>query len=1057
MDTFSALTGPLAPTGDQDDTFRVLAVSGEEALSQLFFFSLSLGARKSAVEAALPAAEIEEIQRALLGARVRFRFGEQGLLRYGIVAAVHDEGAASIEGAPYVRIRVEIMPRAGLLLHRKNSRVFTGKYLHQIVSIVLNDARVSHRFCLGNTYPKRQYCTQYNETDYEFITRLLAEEGILFFFEHVAEFAGGAPPEDASPEETGWDTAVKVIEGIGKGAATAGDMLGVDALKTAGSAASMAADFIKSPSKDDEADDPLIIGNGAAGPGGPGDVLVFIDQASAYREATHGDYPDPDILTVTLRDAAQLSGSIHEISELTPTQRVRADHVEMRDYDFRRPMLVLEAKAATASPSAEVPLEMFDHHSEYEKPEITAQLAQVELEQHRSGSLVCSGQGPCTRLLPGHVFRVENVAQTHLPHDRYAIVRVRHDSRERDLTGPSPRPEIDALARGVAEAISMAAAAGGRMSEAEIRRILHRSTGSEKVADRPYWSTFDCVPATIAQRPPRPVRVPRHVTEVATVVGPQGQDIYTDKYGRIKVQFHWDRNGPWSERSSCWVRVVQPWAGAGFGFQFIPRVGMEVLVTFLTGDPDRPVVLGSLYNATHATPEPLPQRLTRSGFRSQTTPGGGGFNEFSFEDLAGVERIHLHAQKDLHEIVNDTHTSTIKNKQVVTIGNVMEVGVGGDQRWAVGGNLSEIVGKDVFERASGNRTSDVMANRTDRVHGSAISSVHGTAFREVKTDDASVIEGHYNLCVHGDMITQVGGRYDTEKSSQITYVMGSSILTAEGRVLVKAEKPDGSGAESNVRLECGESYIEIGPEKIALRSKEIEIRAVETIRIRGSEASIALTKDGAAHTANPIEIKTPDGSQLVLDSGSATVTGPSGAVVQGSSVALRSGQAQGKTESESDEQEDKTPNLKLRFTHLKQTNGGSPIANTRYRIVAEDQVIEGTTDGDGKVSAWVPDSVRVVYVVLWANERYSEIYPGEEGPLHWLVRIEREVPEPAQLKGARVRLRNLGYDPGTRLDEEAVDAPTRSALLEFQIDQDLPATGELDDATKKKISSIYGS
>lgn len=1057
MDTFSALTGPLAAaTGDHEEAFRVLVVSGEEALSQLFFFSLSLGIRKSALEAALPAAEIEQIQLALLGAQVRFRVGDQGMERYGVVAAVHDEGPATIEGAAYVRVRVEIVPRAWLLLHRKNSRVFMAKYLHQIVSTVLNDAKVSHRWSLGNTYPKRIYCTQYNETDYEFITRLFAEEGILFFFEHVSAFAGGAPPPDAAVEETGLDTAIKVFEGIGKGASTAGDMLGVDALKTAGSASNMVADLLKAPPKDPEADDPIVIGNGAAGPGGPGDVLVFIDQPSAYAEASHDQAGEHSLLTLTLRDGAELSGSIHEISELSPSQRVRADRVEMRDYDFRRPMLVLEAKAKTAGPSAAVPLEMFDHHSEYEKPEITAQLAQVELEQHRAEALLCSGQGPCTRLSPGHVFRVENVAQTHLPHERYAIVRVRHDSRERNAGGPALSPEIDSLARGVAEAIALAAA-GGRVSEAEIRRLLQRSAGPEKAADRPYWSTFECVPATIALRPPRPARTPRHVTEVATVVGPQGQDIYTDPYGRIKVQFHWDRNGPWSEASSCWVRVVQPWAGAGFGFQFIPRVGMEVLVTFLTGDPDRPVVLGSLYNATHATPEPLPQRSTRSGMRSQTTPGGGGFNEFSFEDLAGVERIHLHAQKDLHEIVNDTHTSNIKNKQVVTVGNLMEVGVGGDQRWAVGGNLSEMVGKDVFERAGGNRTSDVMANRTDRVHGSSLSSVHGTAFREVKTDDASVVEGHYNLCVHGDMITQIGGRYEAAKSNQVTYVMGSSILTATDRVLVKAEKPNGSGAESNIRLECGESYIEIGPEKITLRAKEIEVRGDETLRLRGAEAALSLTKDGAALAANPIEIKTPEGSQLVLDKGSATVTGPSGAVVQGSSVALRSGQAQGESESESEKKEEKPHNLKLRFTHLKQTNDGSPIADTRYRIVAEDQVIEGVTDGEGKVAAWVPDSVRVVYVVLWANERYSEVYPGDEGPLHWLVRIERKVPAATELKGARVRLRNLGYDPGTKLDEEAIDAPTRAALLEFQIDQDLPATGELDDATKEKISSIYGS
>lgn len=1065
MDTFSVSTGPLAPIADQEDAWRVLVASGEEAISQLFSFSLSLGVRRSAVESVLPAAEIETIERALLGAQVRFRIGEVGIERLGIVAAVHDEGAEIVEGAPFVRLRVEIVPRAWLLRHRRQSRIFQGKYVHQIVSEVMCEAGVAHRWSLGNTYPKRIYCTQYDETDFDFVTRLLAEEGILFFFEHVGEFAGGAAPVMPTPEESGWDKTAKVMEGIGKGVSAAGDMLGVEAIKTAGTAVNVVADWTKTKPKDEEADDPIVLGAGTAGPGGAGDVLVFIDQPGAYPEVSNLDVGTPSVLTVMLRDPANLTDSAHQIVELSPTQRVRADRVQMRDYDFRRPLLVLESNAQTAGQAAGVPLEMYEHHGQYEKPEVTAQLAQVGLEQHRADVLRCAGQGPCPRMVPGHVFRVENAAANHLPHERYSVTRVRHESLRRGAAGTGLSLEMDALVRGVAQAISTAQS-GGDVSEPEIRRLLQRTVASSP-GDREYWNRFECVPSDVALRPPRPARAPRHVTEVAVVVGPPGKDIYTDRYGRIKIQFNWDRKGQWKENSSCWVRVVQPWAGAGYGFQFIPRVGMEVLVTFLSGDPDRPVVLGSLYNATHATPEPLPQRQTRSGFRSQSTPNGGGYNEFSFEDQAGVERIHLHAQKDLHEIVNDTHTANIKNKQVVNVGNLMEVGVGGDQRWQVGGNRSDLVGKDAFERVGGNLTSDVYANRTDRVHGNEMSAVHGMAFREVKTDEATVVEGHYNLAVHGDMITQVGGRVETEKSNAITYVMGSSFLTATDRLLLKAEKPDGDGAQSSIRLECGESYIEIGPEKITLRSKEIEVRANETARIRGGESMVTLSEDGAAVAANPIELRTPDGSELVLDAASATVTGPGGAVVQGSSVALRSGQAQGETASETPPTAETQPNLQLVFSHLQQSDSANStgaqtarydgIARTRYRIVAEDQVIEGVTDPAGKVSVHVPDTVKVVYVILWANERYSDIYPREEGPLHWLVRIERSIPAADQLPGARVRLRNLGYEPGTRLDEEKVDPPTRAALLEFQLDQSLPTTGELDDATKQKISSVYGT
>jgi type VI secretion system secreted protein VgrG len=813
-----------------------------------------------------------------------------------------------------------------------------------------------------------------------------------------------------------------------------------------------AADWTKTRPRDEEADDPIVPGLGSAGPGGPGDVLVFIDRA-LYPDAPH-DAADPSVLTLTLRDAANLSESPFEIVELSPTQRVRPDRVEMRDYDFRRPLLVLESRAA-ATQATGVPLEVYNHHGQYEKPEINAQLAQVELEQHRADSMRYLGQGPCPRLLPGQGFRLDNAATPDLPHERYATVSVRHESMARGSAGTGAGPTTDALLRAVAQAIATAAGPRGEVAEPEIRRLLQRSLVSAQ-GDREYWARFECVPAETALRPPRPERAPRHVTEVAVVVGPPGKDIHTDRYGRIKIQFNWDRQGQWKETSSCWVRVVQPWAGTGFGFQFIPRVGMEVLVTFLAGDPDRPVVLGSLYNATHATPEPLPQRMTRSGIRSQSTPNGGGFNELSFEDQAGVERIHLHAQKDLHEIVNDTHRAEVHDK-LLSVGRRMDVGVAGDQRWGVGGSRSDTVGKDAFERVGGNLTSDVYANRTDRVHGSALSTVDGMALRQVKTDDASVIEGNLDVSVHGDMITQVGGRTTGENSHAVTFVQGSSVLTATERVLIKAEKADGAGAKGAVRLECGESYIEIGPDKITLRAKQIDVLSSETTHVRGASSALALGGEGAALSADPIRLTTPDGSELALDAANATLTGPSGSVVQGGSVALKSGQGQGQTRSEEEQPTKKLANLTLVFSHLRRTIGLHRIAETRCRIVADDLVIEADTDPEGKVSVQVPEKVRVVYVVLWANETYGDLYPLEEGPLHWLLRIQPGMNGVCELPGARVRLRNLGYEPGTALDDEEMDGPTRAALLEFQIDQRLPATGELDDATKEKLFTVYGS
>ena len=165
-----------------------------------------------------------------------------------------------------------------------------------------------------------------------------------------------------------------------------------------------------------------------------------------------------------------------------------------------------------------------------------------------------------------------------------------------------------------------------------------------------YANTFVCIPGDTPYRPERRTARPRvKGIETATVVGPSGQEIHTDKHGRIKVQFHWDRDGQKDDHSSCFMRVVQPWAGSGWGFVFIPRIGMEVTVAFVQGDPDRPIVTGTVYNGENLTSYEMPGEMTKSTIRTQSSPGGGGYNELSFEDKSGEEEVFLQAQKNLRE------------------------------------------------------------------------------------------------------------------------------------------------------------------------------------------------------------------------------------------------------------------------------------------------------------------------------------------------------------------------------------------------------------------------
>jgi type VI secretion system secreted protein VgrG len=197
----------------------------------------------------------------------------------------------------------------------------------------------------------------------------------------------------------------------------------------------------------------------------------------------------------------------------------------------------------------------------------------------------------------------------------------------------------------------------GRYFLTRVEHRLGRSEGGVD-ADWSYANHFECVPADVPWRPGRRTPKPRIPgIQTATVTGPGGEEIHVDEHGRIKVQFAWDRDNPSDDTSSCWVRVEQPWAGAGWGHWFVPRIGMEVVVMFIDGDPDRPLVTGSVYNGANLLPYVLPDEKTKSTIMTQSSPGGGGFNELRFEDRAGSEEIFTHAQKDYDEVILNDHNT----------------------------------------------------------------------------------------------------------------------------------------------------------------------------------------------------------------------------------------------------------------------------------------------------------------------------------------------------------------------------------------------------------------
>jgi type VI secretion system secreted protein VgrG len=299
--------------------------------------------------------------------------------------------------------------------------------------------------------------------------------------------------------------------------------------------------------------------------------------------------------------------------------------------------------------------------------------------------------------------------------------------------------------------------------------------------------------------------------QTAIVVGASGEEIYTDNYGRVMVQFHWDRYGMSDENSSCWVRVAQVWAGTGWGGIHIPRIGQEVIVDFLEGDPDRPIITGRVYNADNMPPYALPANKSQSGIKSRSTLGGApsNFNELRFEDKKGAEQVYAQAEKDLASLVkndedrnvgrdrtteigrdetitvgnNRTETvtkqesisiggdrqETVGKSETVTIGTTRALTVGTDETIAVGGKRTDSVAKDETTTVGGNQNLSVGKNQSIDIGGGLTLSV--------AKDDTVSVSGNLNVSVSQGETRQIGHKLAITAGDQITLTCGSASIT----------------------------------------------------------------------------------------------------------------------------------------------------------------------------------------------------------------------------------------------------------------------------------------
>jgi type VI secretion system secreted protein VgrG len=278
-----------------------------------------------------------------------------------------------------------------------------------------------------------------------------------------------------------------------------------------------------------------------------------------------------------------------------------------------------------------------------------------------------------------------------------------------------------------------------------------------------YNNSFEAIPADVPFRPTRTAPKARiYGSQTATVVGESGSEIWTDKYGRIKVKFHWDQAPARDETASCWIRVSQGWAGKSWGSIFIPRVGMEVIVSFLDGDPDRPIVTGCVYNAIQTVPYELPKEGTKSTIKSNSSKGGGGFNEFRFEDKKDSEEIFMQAQKDLNILVLNDRTETITNNRTTTVSKKNDT-------------LTVDKGDRIIKVNTGKETHEVKGTRAVTVTDN---ETHTN-----KADFKQEVTGNFTLKVTGNISIEASGTVSIKSGTSFTNKAGTSLTNEAGTAL----------------------------------------------------------------------------------------------------------------------------------------------------------------------------------------------------------------------------------------------------------------------------------
>lgn len=540
------------------------------------------------------------------------------------------------------------------------------------------------------------------------------------------------------------------------------------------------------------------------------EVLTLTYENEDYIDVKNVDDTGVVPIIVTRPETAELESirNLDFIQTLTTTSNMR------RDYDFLTPLELLEDNIEGADEKG-YDRRVYDHTLRRYIEDDVADRNKDHLEAAQVRGKVGRGAGNATDFTAGKVFELERHIRDDLE-TKFLITRVVH-------SGECP----DELLNG-------ASGMGG---------------------DQPrYRNSFQCIPLDVPMRPRQITPKPRvYGPETGIVSGPSGEEIHVDEHGRIKVQFHWEEEATYDDTSSCWIRVRQSWSGPGWGFQFIPRIGQEVIVEFLGGNPDRPMVTGTVYNGDNAYPYSMPDNKTQSGIKTDSVSGDGS-NELRFEDMSGSEEVYIHCQKDFTIATENDKNQTTGHDETLTIGNDRTKEVGNDQKETVKndktisvlGNHTESITKDMKLTVTGNRNVTIVKNHDETITGAFSQTVAKTSKVQVALKSDEVVGAMKSVKVGGLYSNQVGASYSVTAVGALSMTAGASAkfqsakdttVHAQAKLTAKSDKDAiiSSGKKMNITADDN---------MVIVCKKKATINASDQLTVHVGKAKIVLKKNG---------------------------------------------------------------------------------------------------------------------------------------------------------------------------------------------------------------------